>query len=102
MRDEAKAREELVFREKEQLRIEACKRKEANLKREQSYMQAELKRKEIETSAATEIQKQQIEANFKMQAIIERREIERYQEKRKRNVGKRTPHTNGVREAVGC
>jgi len=45
-------------------------------------MQAELKRKEIETAAATEIQKQQIEANFKMQAI-DRREIERYQEKEK-------------------
>jgi len=52
------------------------------LQREQSYMQAELKRKEIETAAATEIQKQQIEANFKMQAI-DRREIERYQEKEK-------------------
>ena len=39
-----------------------------------------IKRKEIEASAATKIQKQQIEANFKMQAI-ERREIERYQEK---------------------
>jgi len=87
MRDEAKATEELAFREKElvlrekeQLRNEACKREEANLKREQSYMQAELKRKEIETAAATEIQKQQMEAIFKMQAI-ERREIERYQEK---------------------
>ena len=57
------------------------------MKREQSYMQNELKRKEIETSAATEIQKQQIEANFKMQVsqieAIERREIERYQEKEK-------------------
>ena len=41
-----------------------------------------IKRKEIEASAATKIQKQQIEANFKMQAI-ERREIERYQEKEK-------------------
>ena len=83
IRDEARAREELVFREKElvfrekeQLRIEACKREEilmraktdmeqANLKREQrSYMQAELKQKEIETAAATEIQRQQIEAKF--------------------------------------
>ena len=52
------------------------------MKCEQSYMQTELKRKEIETSAAIEIQKQQIEANFKMQAIG-RREIERYQEKEK-------------------
>ena len=89
MRDEAKTREELALREKEQLSNEACKREEiliraktdteqANLKREQSYMQTELKRKEIETSAATEIQKQQIEANFKRQAT-ERREIERYQ-----------------------
>ena len=34
------------------------------------------------SAAATEIQKQQIEANFKMQAI-DRREIERYQEKEK-------------------
>jgi len=75
VRDEAKAREELVFREKEQLRMEACKR-------EESYMQAELKRKEIETAAATELQKQQIEANFKMQEI-ERREMERFQEKEK-------------------
>jgi len=69
MREEAKEREELVFREKEQLRIEAGKR-------EQNYMQAELKRKEIETAAATELQKQQIEANLKRQAV-ERREIER-------------------------
>ena len=56
---------------------------QANLKREQSYMQTELKRKQIETAAATEIKKQQIEANFKMQAIG-RREIERYQEKKKK------------------
>ena len=53
LRNEAKEREELVFREKEQLRIEASKR-------EESYMQAELKRKEIETAAATELQKQQL------------------------------------------
>ena len=39
-------------------------------------MQAELKRKEIETAAATELQKQQIEANLKRQAI-EKREIEK-------------------------
>jgi len=75
LREEAKAREELAFREKEQLRNEACNR-------EQSNLQAELKRKEIETAAAAEIQKQQIEAIFKMQAI-ERRETERHQEKEK-------------------
>jgi len=93
LRDEAKARDELALSEKQKMqelalsekqkmRDEAKAREEANLKREQSYMQAELKRKEIETVAATETQKQQIDAIFKMQAI-ERREIERYQEKEK-------------------
>ena len=42
MRDEAKTREELAFREKEQLRIEACKREEILMRAKIDMEQANL------------------------------------------------------------
>ena len=80
LREAAQKREEALARFR-------AKTEQTNLKCEQSYMQAELKRRQIEANAANEIEKQQIEATMKMQIAhieaMERKEAEAQIEKEK-------------------
>jgi len=87
MQKEAQAQRSNAFAREEVLLRTRAEAEQRNLTREKAYIDAELKRKQMEISANSEIEKQHIEADMRTQIshveAMERREAEFVIEKAK-------------------